>query len=147
MFLRNKSDSLTVVLRTKKGFKKVEPNKIIEIDKKDLLTALNSNLEEVKEAPQIVESESPKALEGTVKPQQPKQDPETPVEPQKDVTIEQPTVCVVPTQTEETVEVLEAKIETLKKNWANTSRPKKKEAIQKEIKEAQAKLGKLKENK
>ena len=138
MFLRNKSDSLTVVLRTKKGFKKVEPNTIIEVDKKDLLTALNSNLEEVKKAPQVDETESSKA---------PKQDPETLVEPQKDATTEQTTVDVVPTQTEETVEVLEAKIETLKKNWTNTSRPKKKEAIQKEIKEVQAKLDKLKENK
>lgn len=147
MFLKNKSDSLTVVLRTKKGFKKVEPNKIIEVDKKDLLTALNSNLEEVKEAPQIVEPESSKTPETPVEPQQPKQDPETPVEPQKDATTDQPTVDTVPTQTEETVEVLEAKIETLKKNWTNTSRPKKKEAIQKEIKEVQVKLDKLKENK
>ena len=137
MFLRNKSESLNIILRTKLGFKKVAPQEVIEIDEKQLLTALNSNLEVLKEMP----AEAPK-------------DPEAPqeeVEGQDNAPQEQPAPVeeVKADNGEakvETPESLEAKLDELKKAWTNTSRPKKKESIQKEIKEVQAKLDKLKEN-
>ena len=142
MFLRNKQESLNIILRTKLGFKKVAPQEVIEIDEKHLLTGLNSNLEVLKEMPVVTaEPEVPQVPQDTQE-QDNKQDGENGAPEQTT----EPTKAEEVKPKDETPEGLEAKLVELKKAWTNTSRPKKKESIQKEIKEVQAKLDKLKEN-
>ena len=126
MYLKNKSETATVILKTRNGFKTVLPLATIEIEERDLLTRLNSNL--VKIAKEEIKIEEKK---------------EEPVEIKQDELVED--VLEVKEVEEKTeLEQLEEKLEALKRTWETTTRPKKKETLQKEIKEIQTKIEALK---
>ena len=162
MFLRNKSKSATVTIRTKCGLISVAPQQTVEIEEKDILTK-HSFLEPVNEKAEVTESPTPSVQKSeeivpVVK------EPEV-VAPQVITKEEEPIivednkeekepevldelqekaleVVVVPELTE--LEKLEQELESLKQTWLITTRPKKKEALQKRIKEVESQIANLK---
>lgn len=162
MFLRNKSKSATVTIRTKRGLISVAPQQTVEIEEKDILTK-HSFLEPVNEKAEVTESPTPSVQKSeeivpVVK------EPEV-VAPQVITKEEEPIivednkeekepevldelqekaleVVVVPELTE--LEKLEQELESLKQTWLITTRPKKKEALQKRIKEVESQIANLK---
>ena len=126
MYLKNKSETATVILKTRNGFKTVLPLATIEIEERDLLTGLNSNL--VKIAKEEIKIEEKK---------------EEPVEIKLDELVED-VLEVKEVEEKSELEQLEEKLEALKRTWETTTRPKKKETLQKEIKEIQTKIEALK---
>jgi hypothetical protein len=155
MLLRNKSD-VSVTIRTMQGFKKVAPKETLEIPDNSLLTAIHPNLEVVKNG-EIIEKlpvKSTKASEveeqgDADKSDDNKQEEEQAKEENQEEPLtdkEQVVLTVQEESSENILANLEEKLVALQKNWEITTRPKKKEQIQKEIQALKAQIDRIKES-
>jgi hypothetical protein len=160
MILRNKSESV-VTIRTYQGFKKIAPKETLELPDNSLLTAIHPCLEVVKDG-EIIEKipvKSKKAKD-VVKDEQVaeqqddsqdnnEQQGEQQKEDEQEAPLtdkEQTVLSVQEIPTEKLLSELEEKINALQKNWEITTRPKKKEQLQKEIQAIRAQIDRLKES-
>lgn len=144
MYLKNKSETATVILKTRKGFKTVLPLGTIEVEERDLLTGLNSNLVKIaKEEIQLEAKKEETKIEDKKEETKLEDKKEETIEIKKDELVEE-VLEVKEVEDKTELELLEEKLESLKQTWETTSRPKKKETLQKEIKEIQTKIEALK---
>lgn len=137
MYLKNTQTDKTAGVRTIDGFIILQPLEIIDLDVNKLYGRVPSCV--VKSDKESFEKYTKQSKGTLVVEQEIKKEDVKEEEMLDDSQIE--VLVVQETKTEK--EVLEEKIETLKKTWEITSRPKKKEQIQNEIKELQEKLEKL----
>lgn len=137
MYLKNTQTDKTAGIRTIDGFIILQPLEIIDLDVNKLYGRVPSCV--VKSDKESFEKYTKHSKGTLVVEQEIKKEDVKEEEMLDDSQIE--VLVVQETKTEK--EVLEEKIETLKKTWEITSRPKKKEQIQNEIKELQEKLEKL----
>lgn len=140
MFLKNDSN-FQCGLRTKKEVLTIKPGEVVHVFDADIIS-LNSKLVQVteEEAEAIIK---PTSNQTPNKPVVKKQDSEE-GEQAKEGEGQDNGQGENKKDEPETLESLENKLEELKTKWEQTSRPNKKEAIQKQIKEVQEKIDKLK---
>ena len=167
MFLKNDSN-FQCGLRTKKEVLTIMPGQIVHVLDADII-ALNSKLVKVTEQEyntsikqEQVKHDEPiqvqvelqqnnqqvyeqkEEVEEQVEEQKQDEEQKEEVEEQKEDEQQKEDEEQTELQPEQlSVEALEAKLEDLKVQWQQTSRPRRKEAIQKEIKQVQEKLNKL----
>ena len=157
MFLKNDSN-FQCGLRTKKEVLTIKPKEVVHVLDVDILT-INSKLVKVSEkeydeylkslkTEQIVTQPIKEDSKESVKEEDQAQVNEIKADSETNKKDEQEENKEAGEQQEdqtqaETLEALEAKLEELKNKWQQTTRPNKKEAIHKEIKEVQDKINKL----
>ena len=167
MFLKNDSN-FQCGLRTKKEVLTIAPGEIVPVLDADVIT-INSKLVRVSEEEynefvrnknnkqvtppqqQVQQQEQPQQQEQVQEQEQQEQVQEDQQEQvQEEKQQEEQNEQVVENNNEseteqqvDTIESLEGKLEDLKTQWQQASRPRRKEAIQKEIKEIQDRLNKL----
>lgn len=142
MYLKNTQTDKTAGIRTIDGFIILQPLEIIDLDVNKLYGRVPSCV--VKSDKESFEKYT-KHSKGTlvVKQEIKKEDNKKEDVKEEEMLDDSQIEVLVVQETKTEKEVLEEKIETLKKTWEITSRPKKKEQIQNEIKELQEKLEKL----
>lgn len=148
MFLKNNSD-FKCGLRTKKEILTLAPNDIVFVLESDIIS-INSKLIKVTEKDyqeflsakdEVVVNNEPQPV---VQKEENKPEDQNNGEVVENQSQEEKSEEDKEPVKEESLDSLEALLDDLKKQWEAASRPKRKEAIQKEIKEVQEKINKLK---
>ena len=141
MFLKNSLTNGTASVRTSNGLIILKAQEVIKIETNDIRgrypsCVIESNEQEYLKY--INKDEEPTKTEVEVEVEVKNENGEEMLDDKQKESLD---IQIVDNRTEK--EILEEKIEMLKKTWLNTSRAKKKEQLQNEIKELQDKLEKL----